>query len=153
MSLSSTPVEIDGAIYQIGLLPFEDARPAYVKLQRILTANDEMLATADIGLFMMCGMLGVIDDEELKYYIDLFGKHTSVSLGPNQTVFLKDKAARDLCFQGRMENLFAWLDAATEVNFKNAREKLAAARKRVNALVAAKAQAEAAARESKEATK
>lgn len=141
--LSSTSYEIGEKTFQIGLLAFEDARPAYVRLQRILTANEEILAEADIGLFMFCGMTGAIDDEDLKFYIELYGKITSVAVTAQQTVFLKDKPARDLCFQGRIEDMFAWLDAATEVNFKTAREKLAAARKRVNALVAAKVQAEA----------
>ncbi len=142
-ALQSTPVELGGYTFQIGLLTFEEARPAYVKLQRLLQANEEVLELAGVGLFMFAGMSNMIDDEELKYYIELFGKHTAVAVSAQQTVFLKDKAARDLLFSGRIELMFEWLDASTEVNFKSAREKLAAARKRVNAHIAAKVQAEA----------
>jgi hypothetical protein len=142
--LQSTPVEIGGATYQIGLLSFEQARPAYVKLQRILQANEEILEQAGIGLFMFSSMSNVLDDDDLKFYIDLFGSVTTVALGAQQTLFLKNKDARDLLFAGRIEIMFEWLDAATDVNFKSAREKLTAARKRVNAHIAAKVQAEAA---------
>ncbi len=137
--LQSTPVEIGGATFQISLLPFEAARPAYVRLQRLLQANEEILATADIGLFMFAGMSGQLDDEDLKYYIELFAECTTVVLG-QQTLFLKQPAARTALFSGRMENLFTWLDAACEVNFASAREKLVAARKRLAANQAAKAE-------------
>ncbi len=129
--LQSTPFEIGGYTFQIGVLNFEDARPAYVKLQRLLQANEEVLETAGIGLFMFAGMSGQLTDEDIKYYVDLFGKVTTVAVSGQQTVFLKDNAARNLLFGGRIELMFDWLDAATEVNFAGAREKLVAARKRL----------------------
>lgn len=139
--LQSTHFEIGGVDYQIGLLSFEDARPTYVKLQRLLSANDDDLTTFGNGLFMFATYAGVLTDDDLKWYIEMFGKTTQVQYNEKQRLFLKDKLSRDLLFMGRMDDMFLWLDACVEANFKVAAEKLRAARQRLVAAVAAKAAA------------
>lgn len=143
--LQTTAVRIGEYDFQIGKLAFEDARPAYVRLQKLLSADDKILAEVaqdGVGLFMFAGFGGLIDDEDLKYYTELFGKVTTVAVSAQQTVFLKDKAARDLLFGGQIEIFFEWLDACVEVNFAGARAKLGAVGKRLLAIRTAKAEAE-----------
>ncbi len=133
------PVEIDGLVFQIRLLPFGDARIVYSKLQRLMSAFGEEAAEAGLGFFMFAGLAGAINDDDLKLYIDTFGKKTDVALGPNQSVILSDDNNRQLVFAGRFEMMFAWLDACIEYNFKGVMEKLSAAQRHMQAKSAAKA--------------
>lgn len=133
---------IGGRNFAIRVLPFVKSREVYSKLQTIISVNEEALDTTGLGLFMFSGLAGLIKDEDLKFYIETFGSTTMVELDEQRRVDLSDDAKRGLAFSGRFEDTFEWLDACVEVNYGGVIAKLRAARRDMQARLAAKAEAE-----------
>lgn len=132
--------EIGGRIYTVRALAFSEARKAYSKLQRLLAANEEVLAEAGVGLFMFAGLAGAIDDEELKFYIDIFGPTTEAAMSPVITLNLGAEDRRNVVFAGRFEDVFEWLDFCVEHNFSAVIAKLRGVRRALEARQAQQAQ-------------
>lgn len=142
--MQSTTVRIGEYDYQIGLLAFKDSRPVYSKIQRLLSLAEDELVKSGLGLMMFAGFSGGLSDDDLSMLIDAFGKVTTVSITATQSFPLSQEAARNMVFAGKLEDMFAWLDAAIGYNFGGCMAKLDAARRAFEADRAAKAEAEAA---------
>ncbi len=137
--------EIGGRNFQVGLLPYAKAMPAYHRVAKLLAGDDSVLASANIGMFMFASSFAdAVSEADMKFFVELFGAVSQVEIGPNQTIQLTNDANRTAAFAGRIEDLFEWLDFACEVNFKGVAEKLRAARvaleKQAEVMLAAKAQ-------------
>ncbi len=132
--------EIGGRNFQIRLLSFDESRQVYSKLQRLLSANEETLEEAGLGLFMFAGLAGGVSDDDLKLYCQVFGEATTVEMGPTMQLSLKDSAHRTAVFSGQFEDVFEWLDACVDINFGGVIAKMRAARVRQQAFLAAKAE-------------
>jgi hypothetical protein len=132
--------EIGGRNYQIRLLSFDESRQVYSKIQRLLSANEEVLEETGLGFFMFAGLAGGVSDEDLKLYCSVFGEATTVEMGPNMTLSLKDAGSRTAVFSGQFEDVFEWLDACVAINFGGVIAKMRAARLHQKAWRAAKAE-------------
>lgn len=134
--------DIGGKVFQIRLLPFVDGRKAYARLQKLLAVHgDEVLNQTGLGLFLFAGLAGLVNDEDLSFFCEVFGKVTDVSLGGNVTLTLGTDANRTTVFAGAFEDLFTWLDECVAINFGTIMGKLSAARKQLEVIAAAKAAA------------
>lgn len=135
--------EIGGRTFQIRLLPFVEARKTYSKLQKILAVHgDEVLGKTGLGLFMFAGLAGLLNDDDLAFFCEAYGKTTDVNLGGNATLTLGSDSNRTTVFSGQFEDLFVWLDECTSINFAAVMGKLSAARKQLEVEAAAKRAAE-----------
>jgi hypothetical protein len=131
--------EIGGKVFQIRLLPFVDGRKTYARLQKMLAVHgDEVLNQTGLGLFMFAGLAGLVNDDDLAFFCEAYGKVTDVSLGGNVTLTLGTDANRTTVFAGAFEDMFTWLDECTAINFSAVMGKLSAARKQLEAIAAAK---------------
>jgi hypothetical protein len=139
--------EIDGLSFQVGVLPYAKALPAYHRIARMLAAPDDILASANIGMFLFASSFAeALTEADLKFFVELYGGVSQVSVSADKVLTLNNEANRSAVFSGRLETMFAWLDFATEVNFKAVSEKLRAARLSLEAQAeerAAKAQPKA----------
>ncbi|MEY4507961.1 MAG: hypothetical protein RLZZ450_83 [Pseudomonadota bacterium] len=136
--LSTTPVEINGRTYQIRPLAFADARQVYAKMQRLLALHgDEAVTESKCGLFLFAGLIGAINDDDLKFFIDKFGPTTVCALDAQRTLPLTTDEHRSNVFAGCFEECLAWLDACVDVNYAGVMAKLGAAKTALEAKVEA----------------
>lgn len=135
--LASEDREIGGNIYTVRMLSVREARTVYARVQRYLFAWGDDDAKA-LGPIMMAGLGGLVQEADLDYLCDVFGKETSVQVG-DRVIHLKvDKTpagskspGQDELFAGNFEHLLEWLDFAIEANFKGVIAKLKGAQELV----------------------
>ncbi len=129
--LPQKTVEIGGQSYILSALSYAEGRPAYSKLQRLMAASD-ILEETGVGLFMFAGMTDVFEDEDMKYFVELFGRHTQLAVSSDKTIPLNSDASRTTAFACNWDAMYEWLDACVEFNFSGVKGKLQAARKRID---------------------
>lgn len=114
-----------------------DGRAAYARLQRLLAMMaEEELAKTDAVL--LAGLGGLLTEEDLTFYCNVFEKYTTVDMGDGRTLPLLKNM--DQVFSGEIENLLEWIKFCIEVNFSGVIVKMKAALAGVVEQVAAKQQ-------------
>jgi len=135
--------EIGGRNFQIGMLSYADSKRAFQHVCKLMPADESLPGELGMGLFMYASTFGGIPDEELDFFIKLFGPITMMAVSPTNAIPLSSEANREIAFKGRFEEMFEWLDAALQTNFASVIEKLNAAQKRFTAKVQREAAAKA----------
>jgi len=141
MSLLRTETyPIGGREYTVRVLPSAQARKAFGRVQKMLMVDEEGCVKTGLGVTMMAVMLGQVSDEDVEALVQLFAPNTSVDMGENRVVQLKDPKVQDELWAGGLEDMYAWLDACIDVNFAGVLEKTRGALKVIAGLSAPKAE-------------
>jgi hypothetical protein len=137
--LAVTSVEMGERTLQIGRLAFGVQRAAYARLMKVARLyGDESLSQTGLGLFQLASVAGVLNDDDMKFFCETYGSITSVFMGGTSTIRLDTEANRTTVFCDSFQDVFVWLDAATEVIFGATLKALADGQRRLVEVAQAK---------------
>lgn len=114
---------IDGIVFEVSPLGFKQGRKAFVRLSKAVgpalaaAKSLEDLKGSNVTA-MLEKLVREIDDEDLEWFSDVFGKVTRFSREGDKWPFLTD-SNRELLFQGRIMLFLKWLAFSLEVQFSD----------------------------------
>jgi hypothetical protein len=135
MSLLTTETRtISGKEYTIKVLPSGPARKALARVQKMITVSADAAGEMGLSLTLLAATVGQLPEEDLEFLIGVFAPTTHVNMGDSREAApLGNPKIQDELWCGGLEDMYAWLDACIEVNFKGILEKLRGALKAVHA--------------------
>lgn len=120
--LRTEAVEIGNKTFQIRVLPFGESRKVEGVIKRAMGAFDPELG--DSAGLLLAGVAGQISDADMDRLVQVFGKATTVDFQdgnderPSRVLILSDDKNLGEVFCGQLEDMYTWLDACVQLNFK-----------------------------------
>lgn len=133
-------VDVDGTTFHLNSMPFKDSRKVFWRLSKLapMYENDEILELG-LGLFEFAGLNGAVDEDDLEFFCEAFGKVSRVTKpGTTDELALNTEANRAKAFGDDLELMFKWLDACASFSFGPMLKKYAGAEAKMRAKLASK---------------
>lgn len=119
---------IGGRKYTIRVLPVVDGRKVYARVQKYMALySTDIQKETGMGPLMSIGIHSGLEESEISFLVGVFAPVTTVELDAERTVMLggKDSAKhQDELWAAAYEDMFEWLDACIEINFRGVIEKM-----------------------------
>jgi hypothetical protein len=119
---------IGGRKFTIRVLPVIEGRKVYARVQKYLALySTDLQKETGMGPLMSVGLHSTLEESEVAFLVDAFAPVTQVELDAERTVMLGGKDGikhQNEIFTAAYEDMFEWLDACIEINFRGVIEKM-----------------------------